>query len=157
MSYKIGSFNICNFNDPQQSNRQKSADISLIAKIIKEEAFDIIALQEVLREEVLRDYLIPKLNEGSLTWDYRWGKPKKSDNNEAEGYAFIWNTNTMELSTHNQIEYVNGVSSVKKHIAEPHIYNQYRIDSNRGEFSVVQKSFLWKIQTQKEFLRTSSY
>ena len=48
MSYKLGSFNICNFNDPQKSSRQFKTDIDLIAKIIKTEQFDILALQEVV-------------------------------------------------------------------------------------------------------------
>ena len=35
MSYKIGSFNICNFNDPQRSKKQFETDINLIARIIR--------------------------------------------------------------------------------------------------------------------------
>ena len=136
MSYKLGSFNICNFNDPQKSSRQFKTDIDLIAKIIKNERFDILALQEVLAEEVLRDYLIPALNKRGGKWDYRWAKPQKSDSYEAEGYAFIWNTKTMELSYSNKLEKVNGYSSKVKRTVEPHIYNQYRIDRTRGEFQL---------------------
>ena len=136
MSYKIGSFNICNFNDPQRSKKQFDTDINLIARIIRNEGFDIVALQEVLAEEVLRDYLIPTLNRGSIKWDYRWAKPKKSDPYEAEGYAFVWNTRTMELSYSNFFEYTNGTSAFVKRKVEPHIYDQYRVDFSKGEFQL---------------------
>ena len=141
MSYKIGSFNICNFNDPQRSNRQQNHDINLIARIIRNEQFDVIALQEVLCEEILRDYLMPVLNRGKQAWEYRWAKPSKSDSYEAEGYAFIWNTRTMELSYSNYIEYSNGKSSMARRKVEPRIYDQYKIDPKKGEFQLARNPY----------------
>lgn len=151
MSYKFGSFNICNFNDPLKSNRQFNTDIKLIAKIIRSERFDILALQEVLAEEVLRDYLMPALNEGGAHWDYRWAKPSKSDSYESEGYAFIWNTQTMELSFSNTVEHSSGYSTIVKHKVEPHIYDQYKIDPARGEFQLSRNPYYGRFKPVNGF------
>ena len=151
MSYKLGSFNICNFNDPRRSKKQFETDINLIARIIRNEGFDIVALQEVLAEEVLRDYLIPTLNRGNIKWDYRWEKPKKSDPYEAEGYAFIWNTRTMELSYSNWFEYANGTSALVKRKVEPHIYDKYRIDTSRGEFQLARNPYYGRFKPVRGF------
>ena len=122
MTIRIGSFNIEKFsrqsvycNDDSESRK----DIKMIAKIIRENNFDIIALQEVFHPEALK-YLLSALSNGSVvdvsvsrlgkytaqiagfksdTWEARWAKPNpKFSDMSAEGYAFIWNTKRIELT-----------------------------------------------------------
>lgn len=47
MSYKIGSFNMCNCN--YRSDKEISKSFEMIAKIINEEEFDIIAMHLCLQ------------------------------------------------------------------------------------------------------------
>ena len=96
--------------------------------------FDIVALQEVLTPNVL-ELLKTKLGG---KWRYRWERPRigvgySGSEQEAEGYAFLWNSDTMELSWTNKMVGIGDVSRIEKHVAEPHIYNQYRIDRKNGE------------------------
>lgn len=122
MKIRIGSFNIEKFsrqsvycNDDSESRK----DIKMIAKIIRENNFDIIALQEVFHPEALK-YLLRELSNENVvdvsvsrmgaytaqiagfksnTWEARWAKPKpKFSDMAAEGYAFIWNVKRIELS-----------------------------------------------------------
>ena len=142
MAYKIGSFNIKEFGSKKRIN------IDLIAKIISDEHFDIIALQEVLNEAIVRDELIPRLKGN---WDYRWDTPSKSSSSAAEGYAFLWNTDTMELSFTNKIENFGGYNAKVKRVAEPHIYNQYRIDPKRGEYELQRNPYYGRFKPKDGF------
>lgn len=49
MSYKIGSFNLQDFNYSSQTEdgEKKTRDFDKIAKIILQEKFDVVAVQEV--------------------------------------------------------------------------------------------------------------
>lgn len=132
MGYKIGSFNMYKFSF--RADKEISKDIATIAEIINSEGFDIVALQEVLSPNTLT---LLKNKLGSK-WRYRWEQPKigvgySGSEQEAEGYAFLWNSETMELSWTDKMVSEGGVSRLEKHVAEPHIYNQYRIDRRRGE------------------------
>ncbi len=132
MSYRIGSFNMYKFSFRADKEVQK--DIALIAKIICSEQFDIVALQEVLTPNVLK---LLKSHLGNR-WCYRWEQPKvgtgySGSEQEAEGYAFLWNSDTMELSWMNKVVGAGATARSEKHTAEPHIYNQYRIDRSKGE------------------------
>ena len=132
MGYKIGSFNMYKFSF--RADKEIKKDIALIADIIDSEGFDIVALQEVLSPNVLA-LLKSKLG---AKWRYRWEQPKigigySGSEQEAEGYAFLWNSQTMELSWTNKMVGFGDFSHLEKHTAEPHIYNQYRIDRRNGE------------------------
>lgn len=113
MAFRIGSFNICNFNTVS-SNKDREINFSLIADIIEQEQFDIIALQEVIREDAVRR-LVSIL--GTMNWDYRYESPRSFSSNAAEGYAFVWNKRTFCLSSTEE----NGT----KKIFEPRILYQY--------------------------------
>lgn len=104
MSYKIGSFNMRNIGTTAlggNSNR----NLALIAEIIKREAFDVVALQEVLSEGkafISPDYakksILMELGSG---WGFEWAlaDSKYGKDNRGEGYAFIWNKNRLRLSS----------------------------------------------------------
>lgn len=142
MAYKIGSFNI------QEFGSRKKVNIDLVAKIISDEHFDIIGLQEVLNGEIVRDELIPRLKGN---WDYRWDTPSKSSPSAAEGYAFLWNTDTMELSFTNKIESYGEYNAKVKRVSEPHIYNQYRIDLKRGEYELQRNPYYGRFKPKNGF------
>lgn len=122
MKIRISSFNIEKFSRQSvycTDDAESRKDIKMIAKIIRENNFDIIALQEVFHPEALK-YLLRELSYQnpvdvsvsrmgaytaqiagfkSDTWEARWAQPKpKFSNMAAEGYAFIWNTKRIGLS-----------------------------------------------------------
>lgn len=122
MKIRIASFNIEKFSRQSvyyTDDSESRKDIEMIAKIIRENNFDIIALQEVFHPEALK-YLLRELSHqnpvdvsvsrmGAYTaqiagfksdkWEARWAKPRtKYSDMAAEGYAFIWNTKRIELS-----------------------------------------------------------
>lgn len=122
MKIRIASFNIEKFSRQSvyyAEDSESRKDIEMIAKIIRENNFDIIALQEVFHPEALKCLLrvlsnqipidIPVSRIGLYTaqiagfksdkWEARWAKPRtKYSDMAAEGYAFIWNTKRIELS-----------------------------------------------------------
>lgn len=112
MSYRIASFNMKNFS------LATDKDLNRIAAIIKEENFDIVAMQEVLAEgrpisgipvqnKMAQKMAIEKSLIGRLgqQWDSFWGDPKTNskfypylgNDSRGEGYAFLWNTKRIEL------------------------------------------------------------
>ena len=145
LSYRIGSFNLYKFSF--QSNKEIAKDFNMIAQIIRKEKFDIIALQEVLNENAVKRLL----SELGSNWDYRWASPEKSRTaQQAEGYAFIWNRNTMELSwTNKKVSEYSDVTM--KYYAEPHIYNQYRIDRNAGQKALARNPFYGRFRPKNSF------
>ena len=103
MSYKIGSFNMHNlgFNVAFSKNGR---NLSKIAQIIRNEKFDIIALQEVLNEGKAFTYQTPEgfkksiLHELGDTYDFVWADShSEENNNRSEGYAFLWNKRRLGL------------------------------------------------------------
>lgn len=125
MSYRIASFNIQKFSRSTCSKK----DLDMIAKIIRDNSIDIIAIQEILNKEALK-LLIEKIDYqyaaedrlksssksylgiGTDTytrelvgyrtkhWEGRWATPRsKYGDTIAEGYAFIWNRNRIKLVT----------------------------------------------------------
>lgn len=96
---------------------KNARNLKTIAKIIKNEGFDVIALQEVLgkgKAFISPDYakkcIINELG-GDKEWGFAWadadnganyysdsGEPPKSDP-RGEGYAFIWNKRKLRLCT----------------------------------------------------------
>ena len=113
MSIKICSFNVKNLADGE------GRDIERIAKIINDNHFDIVCLQEVLQEgKILSGITVKELSgqakayDRSLksklkgTWDSEWQQPKLRKNMEAylggdkrgEGYAILWRTDNNKLT-----------------------------------------------------------
>jgi len=96
MSYKVGSFNMCNLNYRNDDRAKRNFDET--AEIIRRENFDIIAMQEVLSDGALK--LI--LNRLGPNWKYVWEQPKsvissESADKRGEGYAYIWNSKRIAL------------------------------------------------------------
>ena len=105
MSYKIGSFNMRNIGTTALGDNNER-NLQLIAEIIKEEKFDVVALQEVLSEgkafespDYAKKSILMELGTG---WEFEWAAADsnaKSSDNRGEGYAFLWNKNRLRLSS----------------------------------------------------------
>lgn len=144
MSYKIGSFNIFKFGDAGKK------DLDLIAKIISSEGFDILAVQEAFSKDAIQS-LVKKLNNGSAHWTFRWASPPKSSSREAEGYAFIWNTDRIELSYSNVVESISDYYYIARRPAEPIIFNQYRVESIHGQYELSRNPFYGRFKPKDCF------
>ena len=105
MSYCIGSFNLRDFNFANTTNdgtqEKITRDFKKIAKIIIEENFDVVALQEINAPMALK-HLTGILNSHKTLqreYDYRFGTdmPNQSGSKDPERYGFIWNTKRLRL------------------------------------------------------------
>ena len=117
MSFKIGSFNCLNFG------LGASKDAAIFADIIRDEQFDIVALQEIKGKAALN----------RIMQHLRTNWAAVADDSYVNDYAFIWNTNRIRLAE----TFVNG----KKRIYEPRIYKQYKLDKSRGQRDLVREPF----------------
>ncbi len=146
MSYRIGSFNVYKLGRNATNDR-----IQYIARIIKDNDLDIVALQEVLNYEAAKRLLIyldgvsiteihnpcPNKNGGSMgmytkNWELRWVKPASLYQSAIaeEGYAFIWNKRRIGL-----VQNRNGK------VFEPRIINQYKIRNSLAGVPLVRPPF----------------
>jgi len=103
MAFRIGSFNLRNIGLTALGDNN-SRDIEKIAQIIRDEEFDIVALQEVLSEgkAIYSEEYAEKtiLWELGSDWQFQWGDAETAGTDKRhEGYAFVWNTRRMRLST----------------------------------------------------------
>lgn len=137
MAIVIGSFNMYKFSYQRTDEIKK--DLNMISKIIKTEKFGVVALQEVFNKGVVKD-LICYLGSN---WSYAWDQPRSRSNQAAEGYAFIWNTDIIDLAPTNDKLY----NKVK-----PMIYQQYRIDKKLGQIRLSRDPFYARF-TPKNNLR----
>ena len=117
MNYRIGSFNVCKLNYASRNtdfgnDTRSRKDHDTIGRIIREN-FHIVALQEVLNEDVLK-WLFPSFS----GWKYSWAQANNKFSNTDEGYAFAWNTQFI------------------KTVDEPRIWNQYRQDVVLGNIGL---------------------
>ena len=102
MEYKIGSFNLHNIGQTALGmNNQR--DLKTIARIIREEHFDIVALQEILSEGkafIGEDYakksILMELGPG---WDFCWADAEAENDRRHEGFAFVWNNKRLRKCT----------------------------------------------------------
>lgn len=102
MSYIIGSFNLRRLSystKDEELGDDKSArrDYAEIGRIIREQ-FDVVALQEVLTENVLQ-LVFPSVS----GWTYRWKQTRSKQDESGEGYAFAWNTRKLRLEAEPEI------------------------------------------------------
>lgn len=105
MSYYIGSFNLRDFNfaniSTDGSSEKIKRNFEKIAKIIIDENFDVVALQEINASLPL-EYLTRILN-GYRTpmreYDFRFGTnmPTQKGLRDPERYGFVWNTKRLRL------------------------------------------------------------
>ena len=129
MAYIIGSFNMFKFSFQSDSEIRK--DFAVLSRIIRDNRFDIIALQEVFSPNAL-DRLLNYL--GRYEWDGVWGSPTSFSSIAAEGYGFIWNKNRMRLA-------VTTLPDGSKKTFRPHIYNQYRVDRRMGQTPLIRNPY----------------
>lgn len=118
MGYRIASFNLRNLG-MTALGKSNSRDLKKIAEIIRKENFDVVALQEILSEGKafwgqLGGSKAPILMELGSNWDFRWANVSKDGltaDQRQEGYAFLWNTKRLTLTSFSAKTY------------EPYIYN----------------------------------
>ena len=121
MSFKIGSINMYKFSD-----NDTCKNIKQIAKIIQEEDFDIVALQEVFSEDAVR-----RLIDEFLGWEYIWKSPDSRSLQAAEGYAFMWNTKRFRLATGRKKGEYDGDKSYRRilpKIQVDYTHDEYLVD-----------------------------
>ncbi len=142
---KIGSFNVHNLS---QADAQK---LDGIAKIIKKNHLDIVAMQEVLeggksitgiglnepsgQAKALERSLLNRLGN---YWKAKWGDPKTrakqssylGKDNRGEGYVFLWNTKSVELPK----------TPLGKDI-DPEIFENYKTDRAEDMIRLIRNPF----------------
>lgn len=119
---KIGSFNMCKFN--YTSTQEISKNITTIAEIIRVEDFDILAMQEVLSENVITSRLLAELGP---RWDCVWMQPASRSTQAAEGYAYLWKKERFRLATGQKSPEEDSPAARK--VFSPRIYSQYSPDA----------------------------
>lgn len=107
MSYKIGSFNMRNIGE-NALGKEDERNLQLIAKIISEEKFDVVSLQEIISEGKAFNHVLDEkikrsiLYELGSEWDFKWAEARNeksfSVDKRGEGYAFLWNKNRLKLA-----------------------------------------------------------
>ena len=126
MGIRIGSFNLFKFS----TNSMKNLDV--VARIIKDNAVDILAIQEIFSQQALKHLLMHLGPE----WDGKWDSPNSRSVSAAEGYAFVWNKSRIELSKrkdnvkflpviHNQYPHKDGIALIRN----PY-YGRFVVKSN---------------------------
>lgn len=104
MGYRIGSFNLRNIGQKSLSKNDRR-NLAKIAQIIKDEQFDIVALQEVLSEgkaftstaENVKKSIMMELGEN---WDFQWAQSESQlADTRNEGYAFVWNKKRIRMAS----------------------------------------------------------
>ena len=137
MGYKLGSFNMYKFQAYRSDDKIKK-DLDNIANIISTEKFDIIAMQEVFDEKPM-NMILTRL--GSH-WKGAWAKPNSKSVQAAEGYAFIWNTDRIELA--------QSVTASGTRVYKPRIYQQYKIDKKNGQQELVRDPYYGRFKPKFE-------
>lgn len=102
MGYKIGSFNMRNLGLTSLGEKNER-DLRTIARIIREEGFDIVALQEVLSQgkaftasEYAKKSILMELGRD---WDFQWADALSANDPRHEGYAFVWRKSRLRMCT----------------------------------------------------------
>lgn len=105
---RVASFNVKNLNMGKDEESLKERDYDRIVSLIRN--YDIVVLQEVLTPKIIEGFsgrletaLLPKKLGG--TWRGKWVDPQTNSSTypflggdkRGEGYAFLWNTKSVEL------------------------------------------------------------
>ena len=102
MGYKIGSFNLRNLGLSAMGNGN-SRSLRTIARIIRDQGFDVVALQEVLSQGkafMSEDYAKKSiLMELGPDWDFSWADAGSENDPRHEGFAFVWRKSKLRLSS----------------------------------------------------------
>lgn len=124
MSYRIGSFNCRHLGKASAGKK----DLTLIARMINGEGFDVVALQELHGEEAL-ELLLSTLNHESLN-GAKWEGEADA---EVSDYGFVWNAKKLRK--------VETVVEGAKRVYQPTIYKQYRLDRSIGQKKFVRNPY----------------
>ena len=111
---RVASFNLFKYS----SNTAKN--LNTIASIIKDNAVDVLAIQEIFSKQALDNLL---MNLGP-NWEGRWDSPNSRSVSAAEGYAYVWDSNKITLSKrrdgsqfipviHNQYPHKDGMNLIR--------------------------------------------
>lgn len=137
MGYRLGSFNMYKFQAYRSDDKIKK-DLDNIANIISSEKFDIVAMQEIFDEKPM-NMILSRLGG---KWKGAWAKPNSRSVQAAEGYAFIWNEDRIELAT--------SVTASGRRTYQPRIYKQYKIDKKDGQKELVRNPFYGRFKPKYE-------
>lgn len=105
---RVASFNVKNLNMGSDEESLKKRDYDEIARLLR--GYDIVVMQEVLSQKLVEGFMGNNEN-AYLTkrfgrnWRGKWVDPQTSskyypyigNDKRSEGYAFLWNTRTVEL------------------------------------------------------------
>lgn len=137
MGYKLGSFNMYKFQAYRADDEIKK-DLDNIAYIISNEGFDIVAMQEIFDERPM-NMILARLGG---RWKGAWAKPNSRSAQAAEGYAFIWNSDRIELA--------KSMTATGPREYQPRIYQQYRVDIKQGQKELVRDPFYGRFKPKHE-------
>jgi endonuclease/exonuclease/phosphatase family metal-dependent hydrolase len=137
MAYKLGSFNMYKFQAYRADDNIRK-ELDKISNIILSEKFDILAMQEIF-DKCPMDMILTRLGPN---WKGAWDKPNSKSVQAAEGYAFIWNTNRIQLA--------ESITASGKRTYSPRIYKQYRIDRKAGQQELVREPFYGRFKPKNE-------
>jgi len=113
---KIGSFNMNNFWNADKK------DIQTIAKIISTVDFDILAMQELFREDAVTQLML----ELGSNWTWRPPEVNRGSGKIDEGSIFIWKKSKFQLATGRRSESDFSLGASK--VSVPDIWRQYPKD-----------------------------
>lgn len=183
LSYHIGSFNLRDFNLANKSsdgeNEELKRDYKKIAKIIIEEEFDVVALQELNAPLPLKNLtdVLNKYKSKIREYECIFGThmPNQSGSKDPERYGFIWNAKRFRLiktrRNNNPGYYENagaiglirppyyarftargmlGGSNFELRLVNTHIRNATREEDRIKEFNVLVKQVLPRICDHQE-------
>ena len=129
MGYRIGSFNMKNLS--LAALGKNGRDMEKIADIIRNEEFDIVAMQEILSEgrALVGDSVFksPLLYYLGNDWDVTCDLAECANGQRGECYAFVWNKKRFAFST---VMLSNGT----KRTYRPRIYKKNRQDMIRRPY-----------------------
>lgn len=134
MSYRIGSFNMFKYQ-AYRSDDENRKDIGLIARIINDQQFDIVGIQEIFSKtamDILLKYLGPY-------WEGRWDEPYYASSSAKEGYAFIWNKRRFKLAS-------TTLEEGGARVYEPRIFYQYKLDRNIWQEKLVRDPYYGRFE-----------
>lgn len=131
--YKICTFNIQHFNTTS-TKAHPIPRIKTIAEMIDKNRFDVIAIQEIVRTEVIAKLLealkaLPS-NNNTCKWD---GYAELSGTNGSGGecYGFIWNSNRL-----NPIEPAKIIQVRNNKILRPPLYIRFKPVGTKTDFEI---------------------
>jgi len=136
MQYSIGSFNLYKFSGESDEVISKNCDV--IARIIEDEKFDVIALQELQastdsnpKNVLINKRLLQKLNKSFdinsnyCIWDMVGSASDSSKyHSYSEGYAFVFNKRRLRLVSNTEAEIFSGYGMSQK-LVRPPLYARF--------------------------------